>query len=68
MKAMQYGWQLGNDGMVISLTKQTVCIQFDATMPTTNGTIMGAKMHNVIPDVVNVGIMRSGTVEIDALH
>ena len=67
---MSNGWQLSSEHMVITLTKAQVCIRFNDVQNTPNGSVVGARMILARPplDVINVGIIVKGTVDINELH
>jgi hypothetical protein len=53
---LRLGWQLSNDGIIMSLTKQGETLVFDQVLHTTSGAITGVIMRPVTYPNLNVGV------------
>ena len=70
-KCLKNDWNIGNEGLVLHLTKGASTLRFDRVIPTHKGVIIGVEMIARNPDITNVASapFASGkTVDVNVLH
>jgi len=68
-KALQKGFKIGNEGMILTLTKGNLILKFDRIFTTAKGFVVGV---NLIPkptqETVHVGLTHGRNIHISTLH
>jgi hypothetical protein len=69
-KALKKGFDIGNDGEIIKLTKGNVSLTFDKIMKTKNGFVPGIRLMPVLSDI-GTAVVESGkgeSIDVNNLH
>lgn len=69
LKALQNGWKISNEGVILSLSKGTYRLTFDQVFKTQSGQVSGVTMVPVYPsDMASVLLKQGREVEYTVLH